>query len=706
LPYYFRVAAVNAGGESKPTEVVTALPSGGAKQVLIVNGFDRFDRTQNFRYDYYSPAGNQVDRVWPRYNNSFDYVVQYHTAINAAKPGTRVDSTSNEAVVSGAVNLNDYDIVMWILGNESTADDTFNATEQTKVAQFLAGGGNLFVSGSEIGWDLDQQNNGRTFYQNTLQANYVADDAATYTATAAAGGIFDGMNSFVFSSGSPSTGASAYSSRDTQLYNVAFPDVIAPLAGATVALNYHNGAGAAAIQMQGTGGAGSLVMFGFPFETMTDATRRQNAIGRILDFFAPTPAVTIEMQVNFDNADAPPGPTLAAGDTANFLYTVTNGGAIPLADVVVQEDNGTPAKAADDFSPTLVFGDLNINNVLDVDEVWVYTATRTVPAGQVTSTGSVAALGDGQPVAASDPANYFGSAPGIAVQSLVNGDDANSPPGSTLVAGSPANFTYIVANTGNVPLANVTVTDDNGTPGTPADDFVAVYVSGDANANSMLDIGEEWTFSAARVGMLGQYTGTATATGVDSISQSRWSSDAANYIGVPGANADFDASGAVDGADFLAWQRGFGLTSGAAAADGDANGDQMVDAADLAFWSAGFGESSTLSSTSTLMARAATAASEESIEPAGEPRFGANGFVTAPPGDPLARAGQPARRPAPREEFRPGSMSALKPDWLVVGSAVFGEGLDQFDSDLGAGRCAEWGGDLVDAAVADLWEGL
>ena len=115
-------------------------------------------------------------------------------AIQAAKPGTHVASTSNEAVISGAVNLTDYNVVIWILGNESTANDTFNATEQTKVTQFLAAGGNLFVSGSEIGWDLDQQNNGRTFYENTLKANYVSDDAGTYTATVVASpGIFSGL---------------------------------------------------------------------------------------------------------------------------------------------------------------------------------------------------------------------------------------------------------------------------------------------------------------------------------------------------------------------------------------------------------------------------------------------------------------------------------------------------------------------------------
>ncbi|BBO31860.1 DUF7453 family protein [Lacipirellula parvula] len=52
---------------------------------------------------------------------------------------------------------------------------------------------------------------------------------------------------------------------------------------------------------------------------------------------------------------------------------------------------------------------------------------------------------------------------------------------------------------------------------------------------------------------------------------------------------DFDGNGAVDGGDFLAWQRGYGKTTGALPAHGDANGDGDVDAADLAAWRNAFG---------------------------------------------------------------------------------------------------------------------
>ena len=217
---------------------------------------------------------NTVDRVRPRDSNSRDYVVQVATAIHAAAPGMHVTSASNEAVISGAVNLTDYDTVIWILGEESTADDTFNATEQTKVEQFIAGGGNLFLSGAEIAWDLDQpRTTAASFFENTLKGNYVSDDANTYTVTAVGGGIFAGLLNFSFDNG-------------TLFYNVEFPDVINPQAGAQAALSYVGGTGGnAAIQAAGTGGRGNIVMLGFPFETITTAANRAAVIDRVFDFF-------------------------------------------------------------------------------------------------------------------------------------------------------------------------------------------------------------------------------------------------------------------------------------------------------------------------------------------------------------------------------------------------------------------------------------
>jgi hypothetical protein len=182
-----------------------------------------------------------------------------------------VASTSNEAVASGAVKLTDYKTVVWILGEESTIDFTFDSTEQEKVEEFIEDNGNLFVTGSEIGWDLDGRGNGKEFYKNTLGAKYVKDSAGTYDVAGADGGIFDGMK-FSFDDGK-------------QFYDVDSADVIAPQDDAKAALSYTNGAGAAGIQVAGEDGSGSVVMLAFPFETITTPENRAEVMKRVLDFF-------------------------------------------------------------------------------------------------------------------------------------------------------------------------------------------------------------------------------------------------------------------------------------------------------------------------------------------------------------------------------------------------------------------------------------
>ena len=71
---------------------------------------------------------------------------------------------------------------------------------------------------------------------------------------------------------------------------------------------------------------------------------------------------------------------------------------------------------------------------------------------------------------------------------------------------------------------------------------------------------------------------------------------------VPSTNsADFDTDGDIDGADFLAWQRGFG-TPNANKPDGDADNDNDVDADDLVVWSNQFGQPPTVAAASAPLA--------------------------------------------------------------------------------------------------------
>lgn len=59
------------------------------------------------------------------------------------------------------------------------------------------------------------------------------------------------------------------------------------------------------------------------------------------------------------------------------------------------------------------------------------------------------------------------------------------------------------------------------------------------------------------------------------------------FAGLTGDDADFNADGIVDGADFLIWQRNAG--TGSSLSEGDANGDSQVDAVDLAVWQGQYG---------------------------------------------------------------------------------------------------------------------
>src|SRR6185295_13782245 len=262
VDYYFRVAAHNLGGESMPSEVVGCRVSStnGAPKVLVVNGFDRFDRTTNLKHNTtrgsWDPQGNSgtIERVFPRWNNGFD-VVQHGKAI--ANYGMAFDSCQNEAVINNQISLASYPIVIWACGNEMTDSETFSSTEQSKITSYLAAGGNLFTSGADIANDLDRASGptagDRTFLHNQLHAAFTNDNSTSYTATVTGGGIFAARSSATVDNG------------NFGVYWVQTPDVLGAYGpGAVAALNYSGGTGgAAAIQYDGSAGGGRTVLFGF-----------------------------------------------------------------------------------------------------------------------------------------------------------------------------------------------------------------------------------------------------------------------------------------------------------------------------------------------------------------------------------------------------------------------------------------------------------
>ncbi len=90
----------------------------------------------------------------------------------------------------------------------------------------------------------------------------------------------------------------------------------------------------------------------------------------------------------FDPVAAGDGITVTAGEAVTWTYTVTNTGDFALADVVVNDDNGTPADPSDDFVATYVSGDTDTDDLLDVDETWVFTASGIANRGTTTTSAT------------------------------------------------------------------------------------------------------------------------------------------------------------------------------------------------------------------------------------------------------------------------------------------------------------------------------
>jgi len=258
--YYFGIRALSSKSQPSYLSDVYGFRMGnGAGKVLIVDGYDRWDS-----------QGRGISHPWAAWHGK---------AVNAC--GISFDTCANEAVINGNVLLTDYKAVLWVLGEESTIDDSFDATEQGLVTAYLKAGGNLFVSGAELGYDLDFKNNGRAFYRDYLKAIYVNDDShGVFDLQGTASGIFKDLT-LGFDHGSTGT------------YTVQYPDIINTNGGSIVCLNYGSTADAAGIQFSGMfpSGAteGKVVNLGFPFETIYPSEARNEVMKRVLEFFGLQP---------------------------------------------------------------------------------------------------------------------------------------------------------------------------------------------------------------------------------------------------------------------------------------------------------------------------------------------------------------------------------------------------------------------------------
>ncbi len=270
--YYFKVAATNDGGESFPTSVVAARATmdGSSPNVLIVDGFDRLQRSQMV-YQYETSALGSLYRGFLEKMNAYTYMVEHAKSLESC--GAYFDGTTNDAVINGTVTLIDYALVDWFFGEESTNDRTFDATEEALMTAFLNGGGDLIVSGAEIGWDIGRSGSSNAsvaFYNNYLKATYNGDDSNSYDFAGVAGSLFDGVSG-AFDDG-------------TNTFDAQYPDRLGAAGGSAIVMDYAGGTGdGAAVAFNDPNGFG-VVNFGFPLETVTDAAIRNDIICKSVNY--------------------------------------------------------------------------------------------------------------------------------------------------------------------------------------------------------------------------------------------------------------------------------------------------------------------------------------------------------------------------------------------------------------------------------------
>lgn len=310
LVYSFKVTAVNRGGESFPSEILSAYKAKREREtVLIVNGFDRisgpavintpdkagFDLRQDPGVPYLSNisfcgaqegfdraqagkegkgslghSGNELEGVEIA-GNTFDYPFIHGKAIQAAGKYSFV-SCSDEAIENGIVALENYPIVDYILGLEKEDAGarayykTFSSPMQRILASYCQSGGNLFVSGAYVGSDMSNTQGNREFTEKTLKYGYQS------SLTDKRSGQINGLGRTI----------SIPRSLNENSYAVTTPDCIVPVGSAFSVFTYAPGNQSAGIAYKGDY---RTFVLGFPFESIQSETDRASIMASILGFF-------------------------------------------------------------------------------------------------------------------------------------------------------------------------------------------------------------------------------------------------------------------------------------------------------------------------------------------------------------------------------------------------------------------------------------
>ncbi len=277
-----------------------------------------------------------------------------------------------------------------------------------------------------------------------------------------------------------------------------------------------------------------------------------NALPNVTDddpsaYFGPDASIDIEKDTNGNQADVIADQDIVpVGSAVVWTFVVENTGNVDLANVDVTDvatiDNGTAADPAgvvcdwanssdaDTPARNLSIGETvtctsasqaeagqygNLSAVVGTPVADAITADPFAPTPLVDETGTeLPAVSD------SDPSHYFGEAtPAIDIEKDTNGNQADVlEDQSNLALGDDVVWTFVVTNTGDTDLSDVTVVDtvtiDNGTAPDP-DGVVCDWAnSSDAATPARnLSVGETVTCTSSSTVENGQYRNDSDVTG-------------------------------------------------------------------------------------------------------------------------------------------------------------------------------------------------
>lgn len=206
-------------------------------------------------------------------DGAFDYETEYFApALDAAGRSYAIWDL-NASKVAGSV-LSNFNIVIWQC---AWAFPSVDADDRAAISEYLDGGGQLFITGQDIGWDMDDQGGASiNWYHNYLHADYISDDTNLLALDGVPGDpISDGISLTI-------QGGDGADNQD-------YPSDIDPRDefASTIFTYDANRNGAIKVDT----GVYKVVYFAFGYEAIDNAADRAMTMQRIVDWFdAPVDA--------------------------------------------------------------------------------------------------------------------------------------------------------------------------------------------------------------------------------------------------------------------------------------------------------------------------------------------------------------------------------------------------------------------------------